>query len=354
MGILDTRGWVLQEQLLSPRVLSFTDHGMYWECTQWICSENQPTGVEGSSVEKQDFRDMHIQMFRRYALDVYLRNDSRELGYWLWRQIVGHFTTRSLSKERDRIAAVSGIGQMFAPRLVDELVAGLWKKRLLGHLLWWVPIEGRYEPDKWHGRPKEFSAPTWSWASVLGPVSYKNMSGDEGSRFQSGDLHPAAKVLSVETHIDLSTGSVTGSVEIEGMLYKMYQRHPQNGRLWVGPGSGEAQDMLRYSPPPESSDDKWERWHPDTFPVPEGEIYCLYVGSGGIDLQFQYTLCLVPVESSKSLKEPCKIFRRVGVCAWNPRHIELRTGKVLGLHRDSGRGTLKAGSACNPTKVVII
>jgi hypothetical protein len=31
-GPLDKRAWVLQEQLLSPRILNFGKDGVYWEC----------------------------------------------------------------------------------------------------------------------------------------------------------------------------------------------------------------------------------------------------------------------------------------------------------------------------------
>lgn len=43
---LDERAWVLQEQVLSPRSLIFTDEGLYWECTDLSASECHPHGSE--------------------------------------------------------------------------------------------------------------------------------------------------------------------------------------------------------------------------------------------------------------------------------------------------------------------
>lgn len=43
---LDERAWVLQEQVLSPRALIFTDEGLYWECTDLSASECHPHGSE--------------------------------------------------------------------------------------------------------------------------------------------------------------------------------------------------------------------------------------------------------------------------------------------------------------------
>lgn len=43
------RGWVMQERLLSPRTLYFTDQVM-WECTELIANETFPGGVPEDAV----------------------------------------------------------------------------------------------------------------------------------------------------------------------------------------------------------------------------------------------------------------------------------------------------------------
>lgn len=43
---LDDRAWVLQEEVLSPRSLIFTDEGLYWECTELSANESHPHGSE--------------------------------------------------------------------------------------------------------------------------------------------------------------------------------------------------------------------------------------------------------------------------------------------------------------------
>jgi hypothetical protein len=43
---LDKRGWVLQEYLLSPRMLFFGRYRMYWECTKGVKYEDFPHLVE--------------------------------------------------------------------------------------------------------------------------------------------------------------------------------------------------------------------------------------------------------------------------------------------------------------------
>lgn len=44
-GELDTRGWCFQEQLLSPRILSYADSELFWDCTTTQASESWPGGI---------------------------------------------------------------------------------------------------------------------------------------------------------------------------------------------------------------------------------------------------------------------------------------------------------------------
>jgi hypothetical protein len=43
-SVLNTRGWVLQERMISPRVLNFTYAQMYWECDELQASVSYPYG----------------------------------------------------------------------------------------------------------------------------------------------------------------------------------------------------------------------------------------------------------------------------------------------------------------------
>lgn len=41
-GVLNTRRWILQEQLLSPRILYYDQHQLYWDCVTQSASELSP------------------------------------------------------------------------------------------------------------------------------------------------------------------------------------------------------------------------------------------------------------------------------------------------------------------------
>jgi hypothetical protein len=41
---LSTRGWVVQERFLAPRIIHFTENQVYWECLESMSCEADPTG----------------------------------------------------------------------------------------------------------------------------------------------------------------------------------------------------------------------------------------------------------------------------------------------------------------------
>jgi hypothetical protein len=51
----------------------------------------------------------------------------------------------------------------------DEYVAGMWKKHLLNQLLWMT-----YTNLK-KARPQKYRAPSWSWASVIGKLMFRDI-----------------------------------------------------------------------------------------------------------------------------------------------------------------------------------
>ncbi|KAH8813288.1 heterokaryon incompatibility protein-domain-containing protein [Xylogone sp. PMI_703] len=85
-----------------------------------------------------------------------------------WHNIVEQYTSLKLSKETDRLPALSGLATR-ASSILGTYSCGLWLNTITSDLLWRVPLlELRY------GRPIKYTGPSWSWASVDGPVAYWN------------------------------------------------------------------------------------------------------------------------------------------------------------------------------------
>ena len=152
---LMTRAWVYQERLLAPRILYFGKE-LSWECRE--TSECECSG-------------MNVGL--KYAHSQSLTSCSTSQLYLQWQNMVESYTSLRLSHEDDRLPAFSGLAQQFQRHLQSTYLAGLWKNNLMGDLLWsslegWVREEPRYctrKPEKWR-------APSWSWASVEGPIDF--------------------------------------------------------------------------------------------------------------------------------------------------------------------------------------
>ncbi|KAF2089323.1 hypothetical protein K490DRAFT_54940 [Saccharata proteae CBS 121410] len=141
-------------------------------------------------------------------------NDQRSLARFhaAWFRLINSYSTRSLSFPRkDKLLALSAIAQRVQSATGYGYVAGLWDHPLVLSLLWRVCGPGVQE------RPKDYQAPTWSWASVNSPVRGVTPM----KRWDS-----VAEVLDtkVETHKGdkRQTGQVFGGfVEMRGILWEM-------------------------------------------------------------------------------------------------------------------------------------
>ncbi|ORY12955.1 heterokaryon incompatibility protein-domain-containing protein, partial [Clohesyomyces aquaticus] len=160
-GILETRGWTLQEIVLSPRVLWFSSFELGWSC--W-----SSTACECDPKQTSDF----IENYSEY-LKISSNPQQNQSGFtdWLatWRNIVHEFTRRDLTVQTDRLPAISGLASAMQNQLNSNYLAGLWESDLARQLLWagtWEIFNSDLSfPLLEHGY-----APSWSWASVSGAI----------------------------------------------------------------------------------------------------------------------------------------------------------------------------------------
>jgi hypothetical protein len=146
---LTTRAWALQEKLLPPRTLHLGDRGAFWECRHTIANEYLPDGFT-----KRLGRGLLRSM-----------TDIEHLQSW-WPEIVHRFTKADLTFARDKLPALSGIARRIHGQKGGQYLAGLWRdERIEAQLCWQVYGEPKTRPAEWR-------APSWSWASVDGTVSY--------------------------------------------------------------------------------------------------------------------------------------------------------------------------------------
>ena len=174
-NVLDTRGWTLQERILAPRIIHFGKSEIGWECAGKRACECQsvPTQTDLDSrfrAQLVDFQPRSTDQTDSSASDVENR--------LLWSNIVEEFTHRILTETKDRLPALSGLAKLMSLRTGMEYVCGMWKEKLSGFLMW-QPDYDYVRSNSLSGVPnrvKEYYAPSWSWASVTGPVQYKELS----------------------------------------------------------------------------------------------------------------------------------------------------------------------------------
>lgn len=150
-GKISTRAWCWQENVLSTRVLHFIPTELIWECKSELLSEcnYRPDNIYAMGL---------INALKGVELDPMTK----------WHSLIQAYSQRSITKQSDRLTAVSAVAEKISAYIRSEYCAGLWGSDLPRQLLWEVPRQQSSEYLRpW---PFENAHPSWSWASVEGPL----------------------------------------------------------------------------------------------------------------------------------------------------------------------------------------
>ena len=199
-AVLNTRAWVVQERLLSPRILHFGKHQVLWECCSRCATEVYPDGFPDSiNSGEYDYKSFISANATRSTTQAF----NAIAAHVAWERIVTAYTACNLSFGSDKLVALSGIAASVKSVLMggDDYLAGMWRRDIDRQLLWWV--------NKPVARPQDYRAPSWSWASIDGSVSPHY---DYQTRGKS-------QLISVDAvHVEPSTADVTGALS-DGWLH---------------------------------------------------------------------------------------------------------------------------------------
>lgn len=167
---LASRAWVVQERLLSPRVLHFGSKQIFWECAEVpIACETFPRGIEEPALAS-DRAIFNVPASLRRKKIKNPRTKRTSITFQeSWLQILRNYTRCALTRPaEDKFAAIAGIAEAMSPLFKSEYVAGFFRSQLPASLLW----IRQGERDGKKGIPKRaldrcrYRAPTWSWASM--------------------------------------------------------------------------------------------------------------------------------------------------------------------------------------------
>jgi len=118
---LNTRAWVMQERLLSPRTLGFAKAQLFWECRCDRFSEEFPFGYPSELFERHQrgFPQPGIQdKLKTHSLnhhaDSRFEDDHARRLSLAWHNLVMHYSEKEITYEQDKLPAISGIASLFA------------------------------------------------------------------------------------------------------------------------------------------------------------------------------------------------------------------------------------------------
>ncbi|KAF7547980.1 hypothetical protein G7046_g8839 [Stylonectria norvegica] len=223
-ALVNKRAWVLQERFLAPRILHFGKRQLIWECCEKdaaeVYTDGLPPALRTSSESGFKQLDSSEYIGQKYR---YKEREAEGVSapHLLWYRIVDSYSASALTVPTDKLVACSGIAKRMADILQDDYVAGMWRRYLEGELLWMVSFN--HQPERW-ARPREYRAPTWSWASVDGHVT-------------PGEPRIQDSLITVEDyHLDYWTDDKTSAIRggwlrLRGVLKKttLGRRPPASG-----------------------------------------------------------------------------------------------------------------------------
>ncbi|KAF6788754.1 HET domain-containing protein [Colletotrichum musicola] len=203
-GPIHQRAWILQEQLLSTRVLYFGAGILHWECLHSYHFEHDPSrnprwGLSQSN-KIETRRNTKLVLQRSPKWNGTLGEKSRPIE--VWQSQVEEFTRRKLTKASDRIPAFLAISKVLCKVAGDHFVGEIWTgNHLFQTLCWTLKQPNNTEP----------TGPTWTWASRSGEVSYSILR-------HSGSLVPTASVVLCDVGADTSHSTISGSITLKGFF----------------------------------------------------------------------------------------------------------------------------------------
>lgn len=128
-GAANTRAWVLQERLLSTRVVHFSEDQLFWECHELKASEKFPNGIPSRYESSNQRLLLHNELQEDYPMKL----------LELWDRLVANYTSSDLTYGSDKVVSISTLARQVSQHsknIVGEYLAGLWENSLTGQLCW--------------------------------------------------------------------------------------------------------------------------------------------------------------------------------------------------------------------------
>jgi hypothetical protein len=249
-GILQSRGWVMQEKYLSRRTLHFLNGQMVWECSEveldqcgyveanlgdnlrlnlrtplkafsrafdasyrcsWLDEDEEKDGACATTIidlrasaQQDQAPPIQLNLGADRALYRFIDEAINSTIYHVWYHSVSVYSDRRLTFEFDKLPALAGIASRIYDITKDEYLAGHWRRELERSLFWRLEIADNNGPPS---RVKQYRAPSWSWASVNARTNFEFA----GTKYKQ-DVRTKIEILDAIVDVDGTNpfGCVTG------------------------------------------------------------------------------------------------------------------------------------------------
>jgi hypothetical protein len=164
---LNRRSWVVQERLLSCRIMHFTSVGVYWDCNESKASELYPT--HGPASGEYDFKESsylkdRLGIFAALTkLNLANKITESSLHHIVWTTFVRAYSMCGLTNEGDKLIAFNGIAQRMIHCMGAKVTCGLWEQYMIEELQW--NVINSYTDRQDAPFVRQWRAPSWSWAN---------------------------------------------------------------------------------------------------------------------------------------------------------------------------------------------
>jgi hypothetical protein len=134
--------------------------------------EVEPPGATGYGFKRLNFKNLDPASVRS---EVFIKKTPFKFSsipelpsgplidpYYVWNKVLLAYTRGALTKQSDKLVAISAVAKQIQGMTKDRYLAGMWRRYLEYHLLW-LADQGDRERAR---TKKEYVAPSWSWASM--------------------------------------------------------------------------------------------------------------------------------------------------------------------------------------------
>jgi hypothetical protein len=252
--MLNSRGWTLQERLLSPRTIHYSADQMYWECERDFLGEDgsvfDPSVFSLNAVLERQRLPPPEHGFAGHGfvslIEGFSTRMERPEGRWRggWLGHVQAYSRRHITQAGDKLPALSGLAALLAAHTGDEYYAGLWRAHVLEDLCWrayeaeetWEGLETGDSAGLGWAYPKGATmlrrftkklcsvhvavpsrAPSWSWAKLDGFVRFVPL---DFTRIRAAFVSCKVEVDGVNRFGRVKGGRMTLSVSLSSLSWK--------------------------------------------------------------------------------------------------------------------------------------